>query len=109
MPGLRDRCPVLHTIYTLLLYQRGDQPRPARLVARAKALSSIAMEELVKQEVIAPVGIPLQRFIIAIAGAVSSLITQEQPDKAAREIFGNFLQVQVLAGARGAFTLKSSP
>lgn len=106
MPGLRDRCPVLHAIHTLLLYQRGDQSRPARLVARAKAFSSIAMEELVKQEVIAPVGITLQRFVIAVAGAASSVITQEQPDKAAREVSGNFFQVQVLAGARGAFHFK---
>src|SRR5260370_30389700 len=106
MPGLRDRCPVLQAIRPVLLYQRGDQARPARLVARAKALSSIAVEELVKEEVIAPVGVPLQRFIIAIAGAASSLITQEQTDKAAREVSGNFFQGQVLAGARGAFHFK---
>src|SRR5713226_4668643 len=106
MPCLRDRCPVLQAIYTLLLYQRGDQSRPARLVTRTKAFSSITMEELVKQEVIAPVGITPQRFIIAIAGTVSSLITQEQPDKAAREVSGNFFQGQVLAGARGAFHFK---
>ncbi len=62
MPSLRDRCPVLHAIDTLLLYQRGDQSRPARLVARAKALSSIAMKELVKQEVITPVGIAAEEF-----------------------------------------------
>ena len=76
----------------LLLDQAGDQPRPARLVAGTEADAAVAMEVLMEQDQIAPVGVLLEDRAMGIDGALSSLPRQEQGDQAPPQLLGHLLQ-----------------
>jgi len=60
-----------------LLEQFGHEPRPARLVARADAGAVVAVEVLVEEEQVAPVGIALELFSAAVDRPAAIRVAQE--------------------------------
>src|SRR6476660_5289914 len=71
----------------------GDQSGPAALMASAHACAGVAMEVLVKRNIVAPVRIILEGFIAAENGSSSLRIAQEGGYQAAADLVGNFVQV----------------
>src|SRR5215204_5765113 len=51
-----------------VLDQRSDQSGPAGLVDGSESRAVVAVEVLVKQQIVAPVGIGLKRFLTAVDG-----------------------------------------
>ena len=63
--------------HTTLLQQFGHQSGPPRLVARSYTGAIIAVEILIKQNMVAPVGIVLERRLVAVYGPSPILILQK--------------------------------
>ena len=65
-----------------LIDERGDQGRPAGLMRCAQAGAGVAVEILVKENQIVPVGIVLELALVAVKGAAAGrLIAREDPDQ----------------------------
>ena len=59
------------------LDQLGDNPGPAGLVAGARARAGVAVEVLVEENVVSPVGIGLERCGVAEDGTPTVLVAEE--------------------------------
>src|SRR5690349_7649419 len=59
----------------------GDGAGPAGLVAGADAGAVVAVEVLIEQDVVAPVGIVLELLGVAVNGSAAVCIAGEGPDK----------------------------
>src|SRR5665811_2040786 len=66
--------------------QVSDQRGPTGLVTCAQPSSGVAVEVLVKEDVVSPVWIGLGDFIVAVDRAATMLISQEHRDQAAGKI-----------------------
>ena len=79
---------------------------PTGLVTRAKSLAGIAMEILVEQDQVAPVGIIPPTRILAMAGTPLVCIPQENRSHSARQFLRHLAQCHAPAGARRALHLQ---
>src|SRR5947207_1433651 len=61
------------------LDQLGDERRPARLMDGAESLAVVSVEVLVKEQVVAKVGIGLKLLLPTVAGAAAVFVEQKQP------------------------------
>src|SRR5215831_982565 len=81
------------------LDQRGDETRPARLMAGAQAGAVVAEEVLVEQDQVAPVGIGLELSGASVHGPSALLVTQEQTREPLGDLSRHLEQGYALAGA----------
>src|SRR5215831_8717248 len=89
-----------------LLQQLGDKRRPARLMAGAKPSSGIAVEILVKLDVVAPMRISLPRLVCAIDRPTTTLLAQEDVRQARREVLRDLPERALHARAGGTLDEK---
>ena len=80
-----------------------DQARPAGLVRRPAATASVAVEVFVKLEVVAEVGIVLNKVAVARSRAAPLGVAQKQAREAVREFRRGLVDGDILAGSGGAF------
>ena len=66
----------------------GDEPRPPRLVGRAEAGPVVAVEVLMKKEVVAPPRIGLEPLYATEARPSAILVDEEKRDESARFALG---------------------
>ena len=83
------------------VHDAGDDPRPAGLVAGPEAGPVVAVEILVEQHEIAPVRVFLELPGSAIDRPPALLVLEKGVRQAARDLFGDLIQVHVPPGARG--------
>src|SRR3712207_1050164 len=86
-------------VLALLLEQLSYRSGPARLMARAHAGAVVAVEVLVEEHVVTPVRIVLEGRVAAEDGAPPVLIADEDADQPARQLIGDLVEGQVLAGS----------
>src|SRR5688572_10784549 len=67
-----------------LLQELGDEARPARLVTGADAGAVVAVEVLVEQDEVAPVGIALEGLEPAVDWPAAGAVAREDPRESAR-------------------------
>ncbi len=72
-------------------------------MAGSDASAGVAVEVLVEQQVVVPMGVGLEAFVRAEDGAASVLVAQEDVGEPTREVFRDLPEGQVRAGAGGAF------
>src|SRR5213596_3707724 len=85
-----------------LLEKLGDEAGPARLVARADAGAGVAVEVLVEEDQVAPVGVALELLRPAVDRAPTVPAPEEDPREPSRELGGHLPEVEHPAGARRA-------
>src|SRR4029453_17355029 len=85
--------------FAALLDELGHQPGPARLVVGPDAGAVVAVEVLVEEDEVAPVGIALEAFGRSVDGAPAVAATQEQVGEAPRQLGAHLPQVQQPTGA----------
>src|SRR5262245_6627242 len=91
------------------VHAAGDDPGPAGLMARAEPGAVVAVEVLVEQDEIAPVGVLLELRAPSVYRPPPILASQEDAGQPARDLLGNLVQVHEPSGARGALDVKSLP
>src|SRR5216684_6393747 len=69
-----------------LLEELGDEAGPARLVARADAGAGVAVEVLVEEHEVSPVGVRAPFLDAAVDRSLPARAPQEDPDEPAREL-----------------------
>ena len=82
---------------TVKLDQFGHEPGPAGLMAGTEARAIIAVEVLVKEDVIAPVGIALELLTAAVDGAPALLVAGEYPGEPVGDLFAHLEEVHHLS------------
>src|SRR5215831_14538627 len=75
----------------------GDEPRPSGLVAGAEARAIVAVEILVKEDVVLPVRILLELLTPSVKRAAPILVPQENARKPPANLLGDFEQSQHIA------------
>lgn len=83
-----------------------NQARPPALMCRAEPSAGIAVEKLVKPQVIPPVGVEIQGIVAAVDAPAAVVVALEQVLQAVLDLLGHVAQVHVLARADGAFDLE---
>src|SRR5262249_28462322 len=76
----------------------GDDPRPPRLMARAKPGSVVAVEVFVEQHEVPPVWVLLKLPRPSVYRPPPALVLQEDAGQPVRNLFGHFVQRQALPG-----------
>src|SRR6266540_6872214 len=89
-----------------LLQELGDQAGPAGLVAGADAGPAVAVEVLVEQDQVAPVGIALEQLEGAVDRPASVTAAQEDAGEAPRQLGRDLPQRHRLPRARGELDLE---
>ena len=79
------------------LDELGHDPGPAGLVAGAQPGAVVAVEVLVEQDVVAPVGIGLELLRAAVDGSPAVLVTQEDPGEPVGDLLAHLEEVHHLA------------
>src|SRR5574338_542653 len=82
--------------------QAGDDSSPARLMTGAQTSPVVTVEVLIKQDVVLPVRVFLERPGTAVYRASTILVAQEDPAKTAIQFLGDFEQRHVRARASWA-------
>src|SRR5215218_3573113 len=77
----------------------GDDGGPAGLMTGADARAVVAVEVLVKEDVVAPVRVSLHHFGVAEDRATAIGSAQEDRNQAARKIIGDLVEGKMLARA----------
>ena len=72
-------------------------PGPAGLVARAEPGAVVAVEVLVEEDVVAPVGIGLELLRAAVDGSPAVLVAQEDAGEPVGDLLGHLEEVHHLA------------
>ena len=78
------------------LDQFGHEPRPAGLMAGAESCTIVPVKVLVKEDVIAPVGIALELLATAIDRPPAMLVAGEYPGEPAGNLFAHLEEVHHL-------------
>src|SRR5690349_1998347 len=91
------------SVAPLGVQQLGDQGRPTRLVARADAPSTVAVEVLVERDQVTPVRIGLELLLLSEDRPPPDAVAQEDAREAPRQLHRDAIQGQELSGAGRAF------
>ena len=82
------------------------QPGPAGLVTGTEAGSVVAVEVLVEEEMVTPVGILLEFFGAAIYRPAPLIVSQEDPCEPLRDLLGDLEQIHHPAGPGGTLNFE---
>src|SRR6266850_4905965 len=81
------------------VHQTGDDPGPAGLMARADAGSGVAVEVLVEERVVTPMGIFLEFAEPVVARPPAVLATEKHAGEPARDLLRDPVEIHVPPGA----------
>src|SRR6266511_1600191 len=108
LPAARTRRPRFEAlaIRREVLEAAHDQGRPSRLMAGADSAAGVAVEVLVEEDEVAPVRVPREPGVAAVARARAAPLRQEAARQPFGDLPGDLGEVQQPSGAYGAFDLQ---
>src|ERR1700722_3183649 len=84
------------------LDQLGDEARPSGLMVGSNAASAVPVEVLVKQQIVAKMGIFLHPRVVGIQRPAARGILEKDPTQTVTELGGHFIDAHELSGTGGA-------